>query len=146
MSTPEAPALNLEWVTLQNNFEQYERNALVVKLAAVVLFAAALLFALTEAMTATLVAVLWVQEAVMRTFQARLGTRILRIEALLREGGGAAMQLHSQWLEARQGVVGMLGEYARAGLRPTVAFPYAALLLVELVLYAAASGESGTAV
>jgi hypothetical protein len=38
--------------------------------------------------------------------------------------------LHSEWLASRSGVPGLLREYAVSALRPTVAFPYAVLLLL----------------
>ena len=123
MSSLEASALEREWVVLQGNIEQHERNALAVKLLAVFLFTAAVLFSLAENLTAWLIVILWVQEAMLRTFQARLGARILRIEDVLRGAAGQAMQLHTEWAAARGGLVGMLVEYAKNANRPTVAFP-----------------------
>lgn len=134
MSASESPALLQEWAVLQGNIEQHERNALAVKIAAVLVFFAALVFSLAETLVAALVTILWVQEALLRTFQARLCRRILRVEELLRgQSVGQAMQLHTEWTAGRRGVLGMIAEYAKCALRPTVAFPYVALLVLDLI-------------
>jgi hypothetical protein len=83
-------------------------------------------------MMAVIVAILWLQDAIWKTFQSRIETRILYLESLLREAPGGnreqrAFQLHSQFQEQRkQG--GMVAQYLSSAVRPTVAFPYAALL------------------
>jgi len=145
MAPVEASALEREWIVLQGNMEQHERNALAVKLLAVFLFTAAVLFSLAESLTACLMVVLWVQEAMLRTFQARIGARLLRIEDMLRGAAGQAMQLHSEWAAARRGVAGMMVEYARNAIRPTVAFPYVVLLLVDLFFLGGSAGIEASA-
>lgn len=145
MSSLEASALEREWMVLQGNIEQHERNALFVKLLAVFLFTAAVLFSLAEHLTAWLIAILWIQEAILRTFQSRLAARILRIEDMLRGAAGQAMQLHTEWTASRNGLAGMLVEYARSALRPTVAFPYAILLLVDLLALGGSAGVEASA-
>lgn len=137
-------ALTGEWATLQDNHEQYERNALLIKLVAVVAFTAGIFW--PQGITGNLLlcvvqGVLWLQEGILRTSQARLGERLLRIEALARGAADGqptaspALQLHSEWLATRPGTAGLVGEYLRNALRPTVAFPYA-LLLAFLLLAA----------
>jgi hypothetical protein len=119
--------LQAEWLALQADHERYERAALGVKLLAVALCALALRWLWV------LMLVLWVQEAILKTFQARLGARLLRVEALLRQGdvgAGQAMQLHSEWLVSRPRGAALLREYALSALRPTVAFPYPLLALL----------------
>lgn len=132
MPTEPTSAIDLEWSTLQNNHEQYERGLLWIKLLAVILAAIAFVSGNFAHLMALLIAVLWAQEAIFRTFQNRLSERILRIEALIRDGNHdetAACQLHSEWAASRPGVAGLLAEYARSALRPTVAFPHAVLIL-----------------
>jgi hypothetical protein len=128
-----------EWTTLQNNHERYESGGLVVKLASVALTAAGFAAHLNLKLMAALLVLLWVQEAIYRTFQSRLGQRILRVERLVKLGsqdpGGlgtapaAAFQMHSDWAANRPGVVGLVAEYARSACKPTVAFPYAVLMV-----------------
>lgn len=119
-----------EWLLLQTQHEQYEFAALALKLAAV----AGLAFG--ARWLPVLLLVLWLQDAILKTFQARLGARLERVERLLREGAGeeAAMQLHSEWAASRPRGLGLLREreYLLSACRPTVAFPYLVLLLPAL--------------
>jgi hypothetical protein len=130
-------ALLQEWSTLQNNFEQAERHALLVKLTAVVLCVGGYALGLPYELIGGTALLLWVQESLCRTAQARLGERIVRVEALVKNAAPAtsACQLHTDWLASRKGSLGLLGEYASHALRPTVAFPYAVLALAALVAY-----------
>ncbi|HTD05355.1 hypothetical protein [Undibacterium sp.] len=137
MPTTDSQALEQEWTTLQNNIEQYEKTALLIKLVTVVLFTVALVMGLNMLLTAALVLILWLQEAIFRTSQSRLGQRIVRIEGLFKRGisvEGMAFQLHSEWLASRKDTSGLLLEYFNSALRPTVAFPYPVLLLIDLAI------------
>lgn len=138
MHTADNAALGQEWITLQNNFEQYEKGGLLLKLLAIVLCAAGFALALHEVLIGALLVVLWLQEGIYRTYQSRLGVRILRIEQGIVSGERTAFQLHSEWLAARPGMFGLLAEYGASALRPTVAFPYAILLLMIVLLVALA--------
>jgi hypothetical protein len=136
---PDSSALVHEWTTLQNNHEQYERSSLQIKLGSIALFVACIALSLDAAIVLVLMAILWLQEAISRTSQSRLGERILRIEQLLRDhaqDAAPACQLHSEWLAARPGFAGLLAEYGKNMLRPTVAFPYAALMGATMVWFA----------
>jgi hypothetical protein len=129
--------LTLEWTTLQNNFEQYERSALWVKLVTVALFVVGLLYGMPTEAAIVLMLVLWLQEAITRTSQARLGTRLLHIELMLRRGdddNGSACQLHTDFETSRGGAGSLVSEYFHNALRPTVAFPYVVLVVAQLVL------------
>lgn len=119
-----------EWSALHQDTEGAERAALWLKLAAIALSALAPLLGLELLPSLLLLAVLWLQEAIVRTGQARLVTRLLEVEALLRgqPQAGAGCQLYSRWQAARGSSAGLLAEYLRHALRPTVAFPYAVLL------------------
>ncbi|GGC85640.1 hypothetical protein [Undibacterium terreum] len=142
MSTSDKQALELEWVTLQNNIEQYERTALLIKLLAICLFTAVLIMGLHATLVAVLILIFWLQEAIFRTSQFRLGERIVRVEGLIKAGMQteiAGFQLHSEWLASRKGLQGLLLEYLGSALKPTVAFPYAALLLIDFAIYMQAS-------
>lgn len=126
-----------EWTTLQNNHESHERSALLIKLVAVVLFAGAWLAGLEPLLGCALVLILWFQESVLKTWQTRLAARLLGIEAMIKRGlqsDDRPYQLHSQWLGQRPGLAGLLIEYGQNAVRPTVAFPYGALLLLAVIL------------
>ena len=151
-------ALSQEWTTLQTQHEQYEVGGLIIKLASVALTVAGFALHLNLKLMLALVALLWLQEGIYRTFQSRLGRRILRVEQLIKRGAHesdsmapaqttpmqqqdaasgpaqglthpVAFQLHSEWVAGRPGVVGLIAEYARSACRPTVAFPHAVLMI-----------------
>ena len=130
-------ALAQEWTALQNNHEAQERNALWLKLVAILLVAGSWMTGLEPLLGALLVLVLWLQEAILKTWQHRLAERLRVIEAVFThgpQGVDAPFQLHSQWLAQRPGLSGLLAEYGRSALRPTVAFPYALLCLLALLV------------
>ena len=131
-------ALSQEWTTLQNNHERYETGALLIKLLAVLLFFAGAALAIEPWVLCLVLLVLWLQEGIFKTYQSRLGDRLLQLERLLANPGEApdqAFQLHSAWLLQRKGMAGLLAEYAASACRPTVAFPHAVLVIAVLVLY-----------
>jgi hypothetical protein len=144
MPMPESSALGQEWIALQNHYEQYEKGGLLIKLFAVLLCAIGFTLALHELVMGLLLLVLWLQEGIFRTFQARLGMRILRIEQGVKTGEGVAFQLHSAngWRRDPACRVCCV-EYAVSALRPTVAFPYAVLLLL-IGLLVIMSGDEAT--
>jgi hypothetical protein len=128
--------LSLEWQTLQNNHEQHERNALLIKLVCVAASVAGLAAQVSAGWLALMVAILWVQEGIVKTYQARLSDRLLTVEALLLDSDApktAAMQLHSEWVVKRPGTLALIAGYAVSACRPTVAFPYAFLLIAVAV-------------
>ena len=122
-------ALNEEWLALQSQHERYEALALGVKLAAF----AVVVFVPDPMLALPLLALLWLQEGVLKTFQGRLGERLLVIEAGLKSGEGAAMQLHSDWSASRPRGLGLVAQYLKSALRPTVALPYPLLMVVSLL-------------
>ncbi|KQV50310.1 hypothetical protein ASC95_13060 [Pelomonas sp. Root1217] len=124
-------ALHQEWLALQSQHERYEALALSVKLVA---FAATVLVP-DNTLALALLALLWLQEGVLKTFQGRLGDRLLAVEAGLKSGEGVvAMQLHSDWLASRPRGAGLMSQYLKSALRPTVALPYPLLMLLVVIV------------
>jgi hypothetical protein len=122
-----------EWAVLQDNHEQYEKTSLLIKLGGIALFVACMVLSVDIFTGLLLILVLWIQEAVLRTSQSRLGERILRIEQLISQAAPApAYQLHTEWQATRPGIGGLLAEYGKNMLRPTVAFPYVVLMGMTL--------------
>jgi hypothetical protein len=133
---PDATPLGHEWAVLQNNHEQYEKTSLLIKLGVIALFVACLALSMDVFVTLLLVLVMWLQEAILRTSQSRLGERILLVEQHIAGGAQAlAYQLHSEWRASRPGLAGLLAEYGKNALRPTVAFPYVVLVAVTVAWY-----------
>lgn len=128
-----AAALQQEWLALQAQHERYEALALAVKLAAV----AVVVLVPVLRLALPLLAVLWLQEAVLKTFQGRLGDRLLAIEPALKSGEAtAAMQLHSDWAACRPQGAALVAQYLKSALRPTVALPYPVLMVLPAALSA----------
>lgn len=124
-------ALNEEWLALQAQHERYEALALAVKLAA---FAIVVLVP-DPRLALPLLALLWLQEGVLKTFQGRLGDRLLVIEPALKSGAAAAaMQLHSDWAASRPRGLALVAQYLKSALRPTVALPYPLLMVVSCLV------------
>ena len=134
MQDAHAAGLGHEWATLQDNHEQYEKTSLLIKLVGIGLYVACVALSLDVVLTLALMLIMWVQEGIFRTSQSRLGDRIVRVEQLVRQGG-VPYQLHTEWQAARPGFVGLIAEYARNMARPTVAFPYVLLILIETVSF-----------
>lgn len=130
-------ALSQEWTTLLNNHERYESGALWIKLVAVLLFFAGAAIALEPWLLCLLQLVLWLQEGIYKTWQSRLGARLLEVEGLLGDasaGPGRAFQLHTGWAAGRRGTLALVAEYVASACRPTVAFPHLVLVLLALLL------------
>lgn len=124
-----------EWQTLQGNHEAHEKTAQWIKLGSLAFALGGIALQLPLQAIACIVLLCWGQEAMLKTFQSRLGDRLLAIESMLRQPspGQAAMQLHSEWQASRPGQSGLISAYATNALRPTVAFPYLPLLLLGLL-------------
>lgn len=126
-------ALHQEWLALQSQHERYEALSLGVKLAAF----AVVVLAPDPRLTLPLLGLLWLQEGVLKTFQARLGDRLLAIEpAIKSDEAAAAMQLHSDWAARRPRGGALVAQYLKSALRPTVALPYPVLMALVMALSA----------
>jgi len=79
------------------------------------------------------VLVLWLQEGIWRTVQARTAERLLTIEKILeQQDPSSGMQFYSNWQANRPGTAGLIKEYLLNAMRPTVAYPYVILLAIEI--------------
>ncbi len=120
--------LKMEWVTLQNQFDSYEKYSLLIKLFAIAI--ATVLLVVEPPMTALVCSlVLWLQDGIWKTYQSRISDRLLVVEAGLRcqTEHLFAFQLNSEWLDQRPSIIGLVFEYVKSSLKPTVAFPHVIL-------------------
>ena len=127
-----------EWQTLQRQQDQYERSALMIKIACLSVVALGLTSASASGLMGPIAALFWVQEGIFKTYQSRLTKRLLLVESLLRQppADHQAMQLHTNWLAGRPSGLTLIGEYIKSALRPTVALPYLPLLVILMALKA----------
>ena len=86
--------------------------------------------------------VVWLQDAIWKTFQSRIESRLLELEQGLSSANSEkgdslaveAFQFNSAYLKDRPSTIGLILEYMKQAARPTVAFPHV-VLLVLLVAY-----------
>ena len=120
-----------EWVILQNQYEQYERYALGIKLLAVTLCFWGFTSSISYLAVIFIVLVLWLQEAVWKTFQGRTENRLMELEARIdgqSYGAEVAFQVHRKWSITKGGNQDLIAEYMASAKRPTVMFPYVPLI------------------
>ena len=125
-------ALQSEWQLMQNQCDSYEKYALIIKLvclASVVYYLANEFFSMGLFI---LILCFWGQDAIWKTFQSRIEQRILVIESAFNnpdEQAAGAFQFQSEFMRNRPNFIGLIVEYAKNALRPTVAFPYIVLVI-----------------
>lgn len=124
-------ALSAEWQLLQNQFDSYEKHSLYIKLVALVLLTTGLYSSLSLWLLLPILAIVWLLDGIWKTFQARIEVRLLKVEQAIGESRSiTACQFNQEFLAQRPGMVGLVGEYIKSALRPTVAYPHALLLLL----------------
>jgi hypothetical protein len=125
-----------EWSILQHQFDSYEKASLAIKLVSLLLVAFALLLAKLSFAFLCLVLILWLQDGIWKTFQARIEQRLLVVEQMFNDSmadkqpAQIAFQLNRQFLANRSSTLKLVAEYLQQACRPTVAFPHALLLLI----------------
>jgi hypothetical protein len=129
-------SLENEWSLLQNQFDSYEKYSLLIKLTSIGLLSAAYFLNSMSTFVIFLLLVLWVQDAIWKTFQSRIESRLLQLEDFLsgdRKLDGEfdkAYQFNSQYQKNRHRGIALIGEYFGQAIRPTIAFPHVLLLLM----------------
>jgi len=126
--------LTNEWQLLQIQFDSYEKFSLAIKGVSFIFFSTALfLNAITLYVMAALL-VLWLQDGIWKTFQQRIESRLLQLEAfILTDNEGVAFQFNRQFLENRQSGLSLIKEYGSNALRPTTAYLHSALFFIALL-------------
>lgn len=123
-----------EWAVLQSSYDQYERYGLVIKITAIILFVAAFALNTSTIILTFALLVLWLQEAIWKTFQSRTEQRLLTIEANLNKSNSPpAYQFYSEWETNRPSTLGLVKDYITQAFRPTIAFPYIILIIISLL-------------
>lgn len=128
----------VEWTLLQNQCDSYEKFSLVIKLTALTLFTLCAIDGLWGIIPALIMCALWLQDAIWKTFQARIEVRLLELETFFcneqtsESNALKPFQFNREYQANRGGTAGLLREYCGQAVRPTVAFPYVFLLLLAL--------------
>jgi len=136
MDTPISSPLNEEWKILHQDFERYDRYSLLIKLTAVLSSLIIIGLAINLWVAIIFILVIWLQEGIWRTVQARTAERLLALEEMIKsDDQKAAMQCYSNWEATRHSAAGLIKEYLLNALRPTVAYPYVVLLGLLIAIY-----------
>ena len=126
--------LGTEWCLLQNQFDSYEKHSLYIKLLSIVVLLIAEVTGQINGYIVLILLVLWLQDGIWKTFQSRTEIRLLQIEKYIAEKSEEnAFQFNTVYDEASLNGLSLVGEYARQSIRPTVAFPHVALILIALI-------------
>ena len=122
-----------EWCLLQNQFDSYEKHSLYVKLLSVTVLLMAEMSDGVSIFVVLLLMVLWLQDAIWKTFQSRIEIRLLQIEKYISEESETSVfQFNSEFQRVRLSGLSLINEYICQSIRPTVAFPYVVLILISL--------------
>lgn len=128
--------LKTEWCLLQNQFDSYEKYSLHIKLLSIILLLAAEMSGVVSIVVVLILMVLWFQDAIWKTFQSRIETRLLQVEKyILEKNDESAFQFNSEYHKIRLNGLSLVSEYVRQSVRPTVAFPHVVLILIVLIQY-----------
>ena len=132
----ETEEFKTEWCLLQNQFDSYEKHSLYIKLISVLVLLAAALSDVISLLIVLILVVLWLQDAIWKTFQSRIEPRLLQIEKYISEDSNqSAFQFNSEYHNVRLSGLSQINEYVRQSIRPTVAFPHIVLILILLFQY-----------
>ncbi|MCW8875560.1 MAG: hypothetical protein OQJ89_03000 [Kangiellaceae bacterium] len=124
-----------EWCLLQNQFDSYEKHSLYIKLVSILALVATVISDAAGVSVVLILLVLWLQDAIWKTFQSRIEMRLLQLEkSIMEENSGDAFQFNSHFQSIRPGGLSLIGEYLNQSIRPTVAFPHIALIVISLVI------------
>lgn len=134
-NSPHPYALVEEWKSLQHSYDRYEGLSLLIKLGAFASWAFSTVIAMDLAFTLALVALIWFQEAIWKTFQARTEDRLLSIEKAWKQQNEAhTLSFYTDWQKQRPGTIALVKAYVKNAFRPTIAYPYVLLLVATVLL------------
>ncbi|MAZ71108.1 hypothetical protein [Porticoccus sp.] len=120
-----------EWCLLQNQFESYEKHSLYIKLSSILMLFLSEIFSVSMTSTFLILLVLWLQDAIWKTFQSRIEPRLLKIEKNIREKTeGNEFQFNKEYQLVETSSLSKILEYAKQAIRPTVAFPHIVLMII----------------
>lgn len=125
-----------EWCLLQNQYDSYEKHSLYIKLTAILVLVLAEIFNTITLILFFILLVLWLQDAIWKTFQSRFEPRLLQLEKNIREKTECSTcQFNSEYQKVETSGMTKIFEYIRQAVRPTIAFPHAVLIVIFVARY-----------
>jgi len=130
----ETEKLKMEWCLLQNQFDSYEKHSLYIKFFSIFVFLLAELLLNNSLFIVLILAVVWLQDAIWKTFQSRIEVRLLQVEQyILEETTDNAFQFNSEYQKNSLSGFSLINEYFSQAIRPTVAFPHVVLVFLLVI-------------
>ncbi len=130
-----------QWQTLHICHESYEQYALIIKLFAIAGTLLVIPLSIPLFLSLFFLSIVWLQEAIWKTYQGRIADSILAIEdKMTRSNSEDSDQsdqpylLYKQWQLNRSSNKQLIKEYLGNSIKPTVIYPYLPLILILLVL------------
>ncbi|GAC16501.1 hypothetical protein [Aliiglaciecola lipolytica] len=134
MDTINQTALQQEWTTLQFQYDSYEKFSLILKLFSVVLCSLLVFHLQLDFVLPILCLIIWMLDGIWKTFQSRIGERLLVVEKSLRDSiQENALQYNTQWELNRPNSVKLIANYLKNALSPTVFVPHLAIISLALI-------------
>ena len=131
--------LRAEYLLIQGQFEAFDQRALSIKALATPLLGAGLAFGFKESSPVILAAAvlvagsLWLLEAIWKTFQYCLASRIIQLEKWFRGEESVEpvpFQIYTEWMKSWTTNYGSLKHLPRILMQPFVCLPYLPIVLV----------------
>lgn len=122
-----------EWLLLQQSYDQMEKQALWLKVVAIVLWLWLVQSQSGLLLQLGLVLLFWLHEGLWKTQQSRTESRLYALEQATQQAQDIGCLWHQSWQQQRGGVVDLLLSYLKSSLKPTVAVTYVILLAATLV-------------
>ena len=128
--------LALEWQLLQNQSDSYEKYSLLIKLVNFLFFVIILFNELPYIIVLLTMLTLWLLDAIWKTFQSRITTRLIQLEHALSSDKTTelitieAYQFNRQFLSNRANGLALITEYFSQAIKPSIAFLHFALIVL----------------
>lgn len=133
-NTSHQHAILEEWKSQQHSYDRYEALSLGIKIFGVTLFIACTALGFKPVLILALICVIWLLEAIWKTFQSRTEDRLLVLEKAWQQNKFTeAMNFYSHWQAQRPQTSQLILAYAKNALRPTIAYPYVVLLVASIL-------------
>ncbi|PCI59941.1 MAG: hypothetical protein COB35_10270 [Gammaproteobacteria bacterium] len=132
---PQNQPLQLEWLALHRDNEKYEHYSLLIKLTTITLTFIGIIMQQPALLIINFIFILWLQDSIWKTYQGRTSERILLLEQAIIDDkqSTTAFSFYRQWQEKRPNIFNLVLEYIKSSMRPTVAYPYVALIILTLI-------------
>ena len=125
--TATTPSLDSShWYQIHRDIERYELLATLVKLFCCAIVVLMLAMEIPVLLILGIVVTLWIQEALLKTFQSRLMAYLTDVEL----GKCESSTLYTWWEQQQVSAVGACFGYLKSALKPTVLISYGCLGVV----------------